>query len=218
MSCAPILSAVLLDLAAPAAFAGLVTKTFAGTIAVADPIFGSKGPGSTFEGSFTYENDPALNPDLLGGAALPGTAVYRWTSFMIESTSFSHSEGSGLGRQQGILLINDITGAVPRDQIQVEGLLGSTVYTVSIRGSTSAYSDVSHVSTIDALTGAAFSPAPPGLVVGPIRLNETGAPDLNTGPTFVFDGVPITSAVPEPPALALIGLGVVAVTGLRRRG
>ena len=103
-----------------------------------------------------------------------------------------------------------------RDQIQVEGLFQGIVYTLSIRGSSTAFSDTSAISVLDPLTGADFSPSPPGLIVGPIRLDGGGPAPLNSGPTFIFAGQSITLAVPEPSSLALASLGLIGTLGFSR--
>lgn len=203
-----LLSLVTIALTTTAGSAGTITKTFSGTVAVADPIFGSVGVGSTFNGSFTYENDPTLNPGFGGGA-------FNWISFAIDGNAFAHNIGTGLGRQQDIFLANDIPGVV-RDQIQVEGLFQGIVYTLSIRGSSTAFSDTSAISVLDPVTGANFSPSPPGLTVGPIRLDGGAPAPLNSGPTFVFAGQPITLAVPEPSSLTLASLGLIGTLGFSR--
>ena len=203
-----LLGLVTIALTTTAASAGTIIKTFSGTLAVADPIFGSVRGGSTFNGSFTFEDDPTLNPGLGGGA-------FNWISFAIDGDAFAHDVGTGLGRQQDIFLANDVPGIV-RDQIQVEGLFQGIVYTLSIRGSSTAFSDTSAISVLDPLTGASFSPSPPGLIVGPIRLDGGGAAPLNSGPTFIFAGQSITHAVPEPSSLVLASLGLIGTLGFSR--
>lgn len=95
----------LILLLAPAVRAELVTVVYEGTIDQIDPELAA-GPfvlGQRISGSYTYENDPALNPDINGGG-VGQFAIASSSEVTIGGASYGTSPGVGL------TIFNDVDG------------------------------------------------------------------------------------------------------------
>lgn len=74
-------ASLLVLLVAPAVRATNFTYYYSGTVVQTDPLFGSLQPGQTFTGSFSFNDDPAANPDRRPQPAISNIGYYDRNTF-----------------------------------------------------------------------------------------------------------------------------------------
>ena len=185
--------------------AAIVSHSFTGVVRVTDPIFGGLNPGDTFAGTFAYENNATLNPDLNPHGSI---GEYRWTNFEVEGNALSSnfSTGSGNGNETELLLFENFNnGTVVFDQLELEGNFSASTYTVSFRGPGSAFPGSETISNLDAVSGLNFAGTDNSFV---FALSGTGS--LNgTGFSQISELTGTLNAAPIPePGTGVLALGV----------
>ena len=187
--------------------------------AMASPI---SDPQGDFLNSYTGPHNADLDVRSTGATFVGGQYVFDGTFYGTIGSTAGGVYVFGVDRGQGTARFSAIGSAVVFDSVVIVKPLGtSSVRDLIANTSTTLASDAVHIAgaSLEVIVPAALLPTT-GFATDRYTFNlwpRSGLTNVNQISDFAPDNSNLAVDVPEPASMAILGLGLLAVTGLGRR-